>query len=145
MLTIDYPDWFEDLWMRCNALKTRSLGSRSDAYKAVQKLKMDSDDVDHMVQCFRNQTDTIRRVRATGNWIEDHMNLSGWLNQRRFEDEISEPTTTEALPKSDQRKAEAARRYRAKHMGDGVEPPGSDEASVGGIGQHDLRILEDSS
>ena len=91
MIKQSYPQWFEDFWSQANALKTRTLGSRADAYKVAKKLKMDADDVELVIDCFRRYTDKTRASRRGEiPFFPDHKNLSGWLNQRHWDSEEDE-------------------------------------------------------
>lgn len=140
-----YPQWFEGFWGRCYALRTDPMGTKGEAFEEAKKLDMGPEDVENLVQCFKNHTDNIRRNPRKQS---PHTHMCRWLKRRWFENEICgsiDRLGLESLPASDQRKARAAERYRLKHLGDGVESPGGSEADVGGTGQHNLGILESKS
>ena len=82
-----YPEWFQDFWKQALALRTRTLGSKPDAYKAAKTLKMDADDVDMVITSFREHTEQIRDYqRGKGEFIADHSDMCRWLKQRRWEE-----------------------------------------------------------
>jgi len=91
MIKTTYPQWFEDFWKQALALKTRTLGSKPDAYKSAKSLKMGAEDVEMVIQTFKSHTDRIRRNKAGwGDFIPDHKDMCRWLKERRWENEEDE-------------------------------------------------------
>lgn len=144
---IVYPPWFNEFWSRLLKLKTRDLGSKHKAHEEAKKVKMGPEDVEDLIQCFRNQTDRIRHSNSVGTWIQDHTDIERWIKRRTWEDEACQPISelTKAIPRSDQRKAEALARYRLRHMGNSVEPVGGGESDVGDHRLNNVRILENKT
>ena len=91
MIKTTYPQWFEGFWKQALALKTRTLGSKADAYKVAKRLKMGAEDVELVIDCFRRYTDKTRASRRGEiPFFPDHKDLSGWLNQRHWDSEEDE-------------------------------------------------------
>ena len=139
MIKTTYSQWFEDFWKQALALKTRTLGSKPDAYKSAKSLKMGADDVEMVIQTFKSHTDRIRRNKAGwGDFIPDHKDMCRWLKERRWENEEDEDigqhqrspeASRQALSKSE-RRDEAARRYLEGSNGDGMAWPTGNEVST---------------
>ena len=144
---VQYPEWFNNFWKSCNDARTRSLGSKYEAFGAYNSVipRLKPQDTAFLVGCFVKQALNIREIRSNGGWIENHPDLSRWLRRRYWENEISQPEPTDVIPRSDQRKAAAARRYFEEDMGESVEPLRSRQASLGRIGLIDIGLLEESS
>jgi len=141
MIKPEYSPTFETFWKSLlTARRTmawmRSLGGKEEAFIQFKLLKIDESDLDYLTKQYVNQGHAILKEMNSGNNPPFIKDICRWLKYRRFEDEACESIgfSEAALPKSDQRKAAAIARSRAKHLGNGVEPSGSDEVSVGGNG-----------
>jgi hypothetical protein len=137
----DYPPEFERVW---KAFDTQygSKGSKPRALKEFNDLKLNSSEVDELVDIIFDQVVEKAQFRASGQFCENFQHVERWLKNRRFEDETRRPELSQSIPKSDQRKADAAQRYLARHLDTGVVTPGSDKANLGRTRQLNIGILE---
>ena len=139
-----YPVWFNDFWAQANELKTRSLGSKDQAYNEAKRLKMAPADVPEVLKGFKKKTDMYRFKQARNEFEEHHPDMVRILKRglwEQYNDEYPETpgvygAIEKTLSKSDQRKAEALGRYIDKHcpsgdMADGLDPIRIGECGVG--------------
>jgi len=151
MIKPEYSPTFETFWQclliaRRTMPWMRALGGKEEAFIQFKLLKIDESDIDYLTKQYINQGHAILKGTNSGDNPAPIKDICRWLKYRRFEDETCESgVTSETLPRSDQRKAAAAERYRLKHMARGVEPSGSDETCVGGVGQLNLGVLENKA
>ncbi|PHR99236.1 MAG: hypothetical protein COA78_25165 [Blastopirellula sp.] len=146
MIRNTYPEAFESLWKIFIIAAKKGLigaGGKSKGYDAFKAKQCTSEDAEYLVKCLINQIGAKVRLKQAGEFVPPFQSPERWIRNERFEDVIEQPELGEVVrPRSDQRKIEAAKRYRDKHMGGSVVEAGMGESSLGGIGQHDIRILE---
>ena len=146
MLRTNYSDDFEELWKVFIVANKKGLigdGGKKAGYKAYQAKKCTPEDGQYLVKCLFNQINGKIRQQQSGEFCPKFQSPERWIRNERFEDSIG--ITIDAIPvraKSDQRKADAAERYRLKHLDSSVDQAGSSEGDMGRVGQLDLRVLE---
>ena len=139
-----YSPEFERVW---NSFDTRygSKGSKPRAEAQFKKLKLNVSEVAELVDIILEQTVEKAKIISSGQWCEPFQHVERYLRNRRFEDEPNRPEPGKSLSGSDQRKADAAQRYLARHLDEGVEQTRGGEGDLGGAGLKHIGILESGS
>lgn len=121
MIRTNYPDEFEEFWRIFDLITESGLGTKGDkkrAFNRYQQKQIEPDDFDFIRQAVEQQVQAKLNRRAAGLFDPDFMQVEGWINNERWDDEISGPT--DGLCESDRRKANAVRNYIQGDMGAGM-------------------------
>ena len=112
MIRKQYPPEFEEFWKIFDLIPQHGLGekgNKAQAFKRYQQKKIGPDDFDYIRDRLLAQIDAKLARRASGAFDPDFMHVQGWLNNERWDDEIS--TTINRQPSASDRADQALRDY----------------------------------
>ena len=141
MIKTTYSADFEAFWADLNKIKTRTLGSKPEAYRACEALQVEDSDYEYLLTQYKLQKLQKERLKAMGIFEAEFPDICRWIKHRRFEDAPDERANSQIISRSDQRKREALTRYLEGDMGAGMAETDSPGASVGGGRLVNLRVL----
>lgn len=121
MIRKRYSDEFNEFWQMFKIIEDAGLGTRGNKNKAeirYKQKKIEPSDFEFIRQSLEKQVEAKLARRAAGLFDPDFMQVEGWINNERWDDEISGPT--DGLCESDRRKASAVRNYIQSDMGQSV-------------------------
>lgn len=115
MISTKYPEDFEEFWQIFDLVVDGGLGQKGNkkrAYQRFKEKKIEPSDFDFIREAVERQVLAKQFIRSMGKFDPDFMHVEGWINNERWDDEISKPTNQ--LAKSDERKSAAILRFRAR-------------------------------
>lgn len=145
MIRKTYSKEFNEFWELFKPIEKNGLGQRGNKKRAEERYKQKQigpEDFDLIRTAINQQIEAKLARRAAGYWDPDFMHVEGWINNERWDDEISCPDN--GLCESDRRKQAALRNYLQEDLGEGLDGIDSSEAyrEDGGGRVVNLRVLE---
>lgn len=139
-----YPADFEEFWSIFDRVVEAGLGTKGNkkrAFKRYQEKQIGPDDFEFIREAVEEQIQAKLARRASGLFDPDFMQIEGWINNERWDDEISGPVGR--LCEADRKRAAELQQYLQGGMGESVAGPDSSKASIeGGRGNViDMRVL----
>lgn len=144
MISTTYTDEFNEFWQIFDLITENGLGTKGNkkrAYLRYQQKKIEPQDFDFIRKAVENQVKSKLSRRAAGMFDPDFMQVEGWINNERWDDEIS--AADSQLCEADRRRRAELQQYLSGDVGESVARADCPEAPSQERGGNviDLRVL----
>lgn len=124
-----YPESFERLWKSFDS-DYGEKGSKIKALDVFIKMEIDSEDVEFIIENYTKQRMAKELQRIRGEFSSNFQHVERYLNNERFDDEISINSYQQAQLTKSEKSDNALRQYLTGDNGEGVEDAPSDGEST---------------
>lgn len=115
-----YPESFERLWKSFDS-DYGEKGSKIKALEVFIKMEINSDDVEFIIENYTQQRMAKELQRIRGEFSANFQHVERYLNNERFDDEISLNTYQQQQLTKSEKSDSALRQYIARDDGEGME------------------------
>ena len=124
-----YPESFERLWKSFDS-DYGEKGSKIKALDVFIKMEIDSEDVEFIIENYTKQRMAKELQRIRGEFSSNFQHVERYLNNERFDDEISINSYQQAQLTKSEKSDNALRQYLTGDNGEGMEDAPSDGEST---------------
>ena len=115
-----YPESFERLWKSFDS-DYGEKGSKIKALEVFMKMEINPDDVEFIIENYTQQRMAKELQRIRGEFSANFQHIERYLNNERFDDEISLNTYQQQQLTKSEKSDSALRQYITRDDGEGVE------------------------
>ena len=115
-----YPESFERLWKSFDT-DYGEKGSKIKALEVFIKMEINSDDVEFIIENYTQQRMAKELQRIRGEFSANFQHVERYLNNERFDDEISLNTYQQQQLTKSEKSDSALRQYITRDDGEGME------------------------
>ena len=115
-----YPESFERLWKSFDT-DYGEKGSKIKALEIFIKMEINPDDVEFIIENYTQQRMAKELQRIRGEFSANFQHVERYLNNERFDDEISLNTYQQQQLTKSEKSDSALRQYIARDDGEGME------------------------